>query len=169
MKKSVSTELTAGNIAKITALLTDTPGKLESLSQSLSDEELSRPFAPGERSFTETLAHLLNSEARSSEAIYLALLADEPLLVDIHSERQWGKLVRYDQFGFAELLAYFKFRRAVLLKVLGGLSAAQWARTIREEGKQRKESVYWRARSLALHEADHLSDIESRLGIESPG
>ena len=34
---------------------------------------------------------------------------------------------------------------------------------IREEGKQRKESVYWRARTLALHELEHITDLERKL------
>ncbi len=168
MKKLVSTELTNANITRVTALLADAPGKVESLSKGLSDAQLRRPLGDGERSFTEELAHLLNCEARSSEAIYLALLVDEPLFVDIHPERQLGKLLRYDQFAFGDLLAYFKLRRAVLLRVLASLAEAQWSRTIREEGKKRKESVYWRARSIAMHELEHLLDIESKLMSEHP-
>jgi hypothetical protein len=163
MKKIVSTEIKESNIVKVTTLLADTPGKLERLSDGLSDEQLHQPLSVGERSFTEVLAHLINSEARSSEAIYLALLADEPLFVNVHSERQWGKLLRYDQFPFADLLPYFKLRRTVLLRVLNSLREAQWSRTIREEGKKRRESVYWRARTIALHELEHLLDVESKL------
>ena len=164
MKKTISTKPTAANITNIMTLLTDTPVKLASFSDGLSDEQLCRPLGSGERSFTEDLAHLLNCEARSSEAIYLALLADEPVFVNIHPERQLGKLLRYDRFSVSELLAYFTFRRTVLLRVLTSLTDEQWSRTIREEGKKRQESVYWQARSLALHELDHLSDIESKLG-----
>jgi hypothetical protein len=163
MKKAVSTELTKANIARVTAFLGETAGKLESLSQSLSDEQLHRPLGPGERSFTEVLAHLLYCEARSTEAIYLALLANEPLFTPIHPERQLGKLLRYDQLAFAELLAYFKLRRTVLLGVFNSLTEAQWARAIREEGKQRKESVYWQARGIAMHEVEHLTDLERKL------
>jgi hypothetical protein len=64
---------------------------------------------------------------------------------------------------FDDLLAYFTFRRQVLLRVLAGLSDAQWSRTIREEGKARQESVYWRARGLAHHEQSHLSDLARKL------
>ena len=117
----------------------------------------------GERSLTENMAHLINVEALSAEAIYMALLAHEPLFSDTHPEREWGKLLRHEQFEFAELLAYFKFRRVVLLRVLNGLNDTQWARVIREEGKQRKESVYWRARTIALHELEHLTDLETKL------
>ena len=163
MKKTISTDLTLTNIAKVMELLTETPEQMEHLSKTLSEEQIRQPLGAGERSFAEDLAHLIHSEARTSEAIYLALLREEPLIPDIHSERQWGKLLRYDLFACSELLAYFKLRRAVLLRVLESLTEEQWARSIREEGKKRKESVYWRARSLAIHELDHLMDIQIKI------
>ena len=163
MKKSVSTDLTKANIAKITELLADTAVRLEGLSKSLTSEQLRQPLGVGERSLTEDLAHLIHSEARISEAIYLALLLDEPLVPDIHSERQWGQLLRYDLLSFSDLLAYFKIRRAVLLRVLTSLTDEQWSRSIRENGKKRQESVYWRARALAMHELDHLTDLQNKL------
>jgi hypothetical protein len=163
MKKQLSTAQTTANIKEAIRLLEDTPRKLESLSLGRSDRQLVKPLGPGERSFTETLAHLLNTEALSSEAIYLALLANEPVLVSIHAERDLGKLLRYDLLPFQELIAYFRLRRTVLLRVLYSLADKQWSRCIREEGKQRKESVYWRARGMALHELEHLQDLEAKL------
>ena len=163
MKKTISTELTRANIANVMELLRETPEQMERLSKVLSENQIRQPLGAGERSFTEDLAHLIHSEARASEAIYLALLLEEPLVPGIHSERQWGKLLRYDQFACSDLLSYFKLRRAVLLRVLGSLSEEQWARSIREEGKKRKESVYWRARSLAMHELDHLTVLKNKL------
>ena len=163
MKKTISTDPTNANIEKVIELLRDTPAQLESLSKLLREEGFRQPLGAGERSFTEDLAHLIHTEARSSEAIYLALLLDEPLMSDIHPERQWGKLLRYDLLAFSDLLAYFKLRRAVLLRVLASLTEEQWGRLIREEGKKRKESVYWRARTIAMHELDHLTDLQSKL------
>ena len=84
MKKAVSTDLTSVNIAKVKELLADAPIQLENLSRPLSEEQLRQPLGAGERSFTEDLAHLIHTEARSSEAIYLALLMNEPLVPDIH-------------------------------------------------------------------------------------
>jgi hypothetical protein len=164
MKKLISTEPTDSNISRVRDLLADTPEKLESLSKPLTGEQLRQPLRPGERSFTEVLAHLLNCEARSAEAIYLALLVEGPHFIDIHPERQLGKLLRYDLLEFSDLLAYFKLRRTVLLRILASLPAEKWSRSIREVGKKRKESVYWRARSIAMHELEHLSEIESKLG-----
>ncbi|HCK64838.1 MAG TPA: hypothetical protein DHW49_01100 [Anaerolineae bacterium] len=91
-----------------------------------------------------------------------ALLSHEPLFADVHPDRDWGKLTRFDLLDFSDLLDYFKTRRKILLRVLSGLKEAEWSRTIREEGKKRKESVYWRARTIVMHELDHVGDLEKK-------
>lgn len=164
MKKLISTKQTTANIAKVLRLLADTSTKLIVLSEGLSEEQRQRPLAKNERSLTQVLAHLLNCEARTAETITLALLQTNPLVANIHPERQFGKLIRLEQLPFADLLIYFKLRRTILLNnILTNLTEQQWARTSREEGKKRQESVYWQARSLALHELEHLTDIEHKL------
>jgi len=167
MKKQIATEQTDANIQEVLRLLSETPDRLEKLSKGLSDKKLCEPLGKGERSFIEMLAHLANCEARTSEAIMLALLAEEPPFTPIHPERDLGKLFRFDQMEFHELLAYFKFRRVVLLRVLNSLKNSQWSRVIRQEGKQRNESVYWQARGQALHELEHLTDLEGKLKKKS--
>lgn len=163
MKKSISTTRTNANVTQVVDLLADIPGRLEHLSAGSSCEQLRQPLGAGERSISEVLAHLIHCEARSSEAIYLALLADEPLFPDVHPERQWGRLLRFDLLEFSDLLAYFKLRRVVLLRLLAGLKPEEWERSVREAGKKRNESIYWKARSLALHEHEHLTDLENKL------
>lgn len=163
MKKQISTELTESNLQKVLQLLQETPAALKTLSQELSDQQLHAPLGPGERSFTETLAHLLHCEAITFQAIVLALILDEPLLAELHPERDLGKLIRLDQMPFEELLEYFKFRRTVLLRVLEPLSEKKWSRAVREQKKQRQESVYWKARGQALHELEHLLDLQQKL------
>lgn len=163
MKQSISTSQTHENISKVLEVLTETPKKLEALSKGLSKEQLTQPLGKGERSFTEDLTHLINGEARSSEMIYQALLSHEPLFADIHPDRDWGKLTRFDLLDFSDLLDYFKTRRKILLRVLSGLKEAEWSRAIREEGKKRKESVYWRARAIAMHELEHIQDLEKKI------
>jgi hypothetical protein len=164
MEKVITARQTAAHIAAVMGLLADAPVKLASLSQPLSPAGFRQPLAEGKRSFTEELAHLIHCEARTSEAIYLALLSDEPLLVQVHPERDWGKLLRFELLQFPDLLAYFNLRRMVLLRVLGSLSEQGWAKSVREEGKKRRESVYWKARALALHEWHHVHTIKGRLG-----
>ena len=163
MTNLLSTELNAANIARVLEILAESPTRLAAVTKAVSAETLSQPLGKEERTPTEVLAHVLNGEARSAEMIYQALLVQEPYFPDLHPDRDLGKLLRFDLLGFAELLAYFNVRRKVLLRVLSGLSEAQWARSIQEEGKKRKESVYWRARTLVMHELDHLGDLEHKL------
>lgn len=163
MSISISTGHTPANIAKVMELLAQSPVRLDALAKSAPAERLRQPLGKDERTPTEVLAHMLNGEAVSSEMIYRAVLVKEPFFDNIHPERDWGKLARFDLLEFSELLAYFKTRRKVLLRALSGLKEKDWARAVREEGKQRKESVYWRARTIALHEADHLEDLERKL------
>lgn len=167
MQKAISTDLTPENILAVLTLLEESPGKLARLAENLSPEQLKLPLGPGERSISGILVHLLHCEALTAGSITLALLKPEPLLHKLHPERDLGKLLRLDQFSYPELLAYFSFRRKVLLTLLQSLTGKQWARPVREEGKQRQESVYWRARGQALHELDHLDDIESKLQLLS--
>ena len=167
MKHKLSTDLSPENIETVLALLEKTPTTLSALTIGLSSEQLSRQTEPNERSITGILAHLIHCEALTAGSIYLALLRPEPLLHKLHPERDLGKLLRLDQFTNPELLAYFSFRRKVLLNVLQPLTFKQWERTVREDGKQRRESVYWRARGQALHELDHLDEIEVKLQLLS--
>lgn len=166
MKKSISTEQTSANIATILSVIAESPAKLESLSKRVPPDQLHKPLGDGERSFIENVAHLLNTESRSADAIFPALLTNEPPLHPIHAERDWGNLMHYEQYPLADLLAYYKFRRMVMLKVLSSLTDAQWSRVMIEQGKQRKESVYRQARGLALHELEHLTDLESKLNAK---
>jgi len=167
MKKQISTDQTEENIREVLRLLTEIPDRLKKLTKGLSDKKLHEPLGKGERSFIEALAHILNCEAITAESIYLALMLKEPVMPRFHAERDLGKLIRLDQMPFEELMAYFKFRRAVLMNVLNSLNDKQWSRVIREEGKQRKESIFWRARGQALHELEHVLDLEKKLNKKS--
>ena len=163
MKKAIITEQTPENIQQVLSLLAHAPAQLQGLSESFSPDQMAQPLGSGERSPVEVLAHLINTETLTAESIYLALMLKEPLLHKVHAERDLGKLLRLDQYSYQELLEYFSFRRKMLLNVLEPLTDKQWARMVQEEGKQRRESVYWRARGQALHELDHIEDIQEKL------
>jgi len=163
MNTILSTEQTPKNIAKVLEILAESPKRLDALHESTSSIKFQESLGKSGRTPTEVLAHLINGEARSSEMIYQALLVKEPFFAAFHPDRNWGKLVRFDLLEFSELLEYFKIRRKILLRVLSGLKEKEWRLVVQEEGKQRKESVYWRARTICMHELDHLGDLEGKL------
>jgi hypothetical protein len=164
MQRRIATAPTRANRNQVLALLRETPQRLLVWGTRYSLAQLDQSPMPGERSITQTLAHLLHCEARTTEAIVLALCVEQPLLASAHPERDYGKVVRFDQYSYEQLVNYFVFRRQVLLRVLEPLHESQWARTVREPGKQRQESVYWLARALALHEHEHLAAVARQLG-----
>lgn len=168
MNKPISTEFSPANIVAAVEVLAATPQALTSLSALFAPQALYQPLRAGDRSFMQILAHIVNCDERTSESIYAALLLKAPLVLDIHPERQWGKLLHYEQADAAELLAYFSFRRKTLLHILNGLNETQWARTIQEAGKQRKEMVYLLARAQALHEVHHIAEIANFSGLRLP-
>jgi DinB superfamily len=160
MQQKISTQPTQSNILKVLELLTATTAAFQAFARI--DCDFCQPLVEGKRSLTQELAHLIHSEARFSEAIYLALLTEIPHFTDVHPERDWGNLLKFDQLLFAELLVYFRLRRVVLLGVLSRLSDHDWSRTVRETNKKRQESVFWKARALALHEQHHVKIIQTR-------
>lgn len=164
LHKRLTTTPSDARIALILAVLEATPSRLKTLSAGLSDADLNRPLGEGERSFKRDLTHLIYCAERGTDPIFHALLLSEPFIARIHAERQWGKLMAYEAFEIAELMAYFDFRRRALLSILRGLTRDQWDRAVRREGIKRKESVYHWARGLCLHEYGHLEDLAGKLG-----
>ena len=162
--KRPSTRITANNITTICATLRRIPDELEQLGSALTQSQLDEPMAQGERSPRRVLAHILNCESVSFRAIHFALLLDAPYMPRIHAERDWGKLTRYEQFSYAEMLAYFRFRRRALMSVLDRLDESEWGRAFQPEGRKKPDSVYLQARGMALHEFEHLADLREKLG-----
>jgi len=160
----ITPEPSSENISTLLNLLPNAPARLEALAQGREESALIEPLGEGQRSFRETLVHLFNSGARLGEAIYQILILKEPDLPRIHPERDWGKLVAYQKLNLDDLLEYFKLRRQMLLGVLESQSNQAWLRTGREAGKKRQESVYWKTRTLILHEDEHLRELEERIG-----
>ncbi len=159
----ITTTPTPENIAAVLDLLAGIPDRLQTIANQFSLVQLITSIGPGARTPTEILAHIINCEAVTAEAITLALLKKEPLLPGLHPERDLGKLLNYHQRPFPDLLAYFTFRLVTLLDVLRSLTDKLWSRTVREEGKKRRESIYWLARGQAIHEDEHLKEIEGIL------
>ena len=169
LHKRLTTKPSNERIALILETLDATPARLHELSAGLSDAHLNRPLGEGERSFKRDLTHLIYCAERGTDPIHLALLLDEPFVPRIHAERDWGALMAYEAFEVAELLAYFDFRRAALLRILRCLDRQQWDRSVQREGVKRSESVYYSARGLCLHEYGHLEDLTGKLALLRAG
>jgi hypothetical protein len=87
MTITISTDQNADTIIAAFDLLARTEPELRRLSNGVTPARLSKPPGTSERSFTETLARIVNCESRTSEAIPRALPAKEPSFTPIHPGR----------------------------------------------------------------------------------
>lgn len=150
-------KITPAGIEKFLALLAETPDRMTVLTHGLDDAHLRMAPGPGEWSIVDILSHL-RSCADVWGGIIAAMLSDnEPALEEIHP-RTWQKKAGYEKFPFNESLRQFMTQRQELLGQLRCLSFEQWERGA-VIGK-RRHTVFNQARRMALHEQDHLGQIE---------
>lgn len=165
LRKRLTAQPSDERIELMLQVLAASPGHLQKLSAGRSEAELMAPLGEGERSFKRDLTHLIYCAERGTDPIFHALIRKEPFIPRIHAERDWGALMQYEAFEIPELMAYFNFRRAALLRILHGLKRPQWDRSVRRQGVKRTESVYHWARGLCVHEYGHLEDLANKLGV----
>ena len=88
MTKVIPTEQTPENIADVLALLCEMPEHLQEISRQFTEEQLTTPVGPGERTPTGILAHLIHCEAVSSEAVTTEMLVPMRVVPSSRSGRR---------------------------------------------------------------------------------
>lgn len=149
-------KFTSAEIQNYLGMLEETPRVLATYSKGKSGTELAAPPSPKAWSAVEILAHLRACEELWSYSIYAMLSQENPAL-ELLDERRWAKVTRYSTLGWSESLQTFTLRRTELLRVLGDLTAEQWARTANIAG--RNHSIFSQTRRMVLHEAEHCEQI----------
>ncbi len=137
--------------------LVETPRRLHALSEGLSDEILASPPGSKDWSAVEVLAHMRSCSDLWSYSIFAMLAADSPTLALLDA-RRWVKTTKYATLGFRRLLLAFSLDREDLFAVVNGLPESAWARSADIGG--RKHTVFSQFRRMALHETEHLMQIE---------
>lgn len=164
-KKHIPTAYSEAAVSNALGILEATPPTLKEISSHISEQDFAKPIIPGKRSFKETLHHFLNIEALNYVTIYPALLIDKPKVYGLHAERDLGRLRLYEDFTRDELLTSFDLERRKTLNFLKALKKTDWQRQIIESGKSRQETIYWRARALALHDHTHVLILRFQMGL----
>lgn len=154
-KKEIPTAFSEIAVTTIFKVLEETPVYLTSLAKHFDDHTSLEPIIEGKRSFKETLIHLLHMEALHYITIYPAFLLNKPKIYSIHAERDLSRLSLFSDFQPNELLETFCYERRKSLNFLKSLKKSDWHKALKEENKAREETIYWRARVLALHDFTH--------------
>jgi Zn-dependent M16 (insulinase) family peptidase len=80
-----------------------------------------------------------------------------------HAEQILEEIRRNGNRFASQRASDYLTKRFALEDKIRTLSDEQWKRSIHENGKKRQASVYWRARALAMHELDHLTDLQNKI------
>jgi DinB family protein len=153
-------KITPAEIAKYLVMLEEFPLTLAALTAGLSEEQLR--WSPGKKewSIVEVLAHLRACTEIWSFSMYAMLAEDKPVF-PLLDERRWAKAARYATFDFQPSFQLFCLQRQELIAVLKPLDIETWARSANIEG--RNHTVFSQARRMALHETEHLDQIQALL------
>jgi hypothetical protein len=153
-------KITPAAIAKYLALLEEFPRTVAARTAGLSEAQLR--WSPGKKdwSIVEVLAHLRACTEIWSFSIY-AMLAENKPVFPLLDERRWAKAAHYVIFEFQPAFQIFCLQRQELLAVLQPLDIETWARSANIEG--RNHTVFSQSRRMALHETEHLNQIQALL------
>ena len=140
--------------------LSTTPGRIGEFTESLDDAALTTQPEPGVWSALEHMAHLRAAAELWTHSIYMMIMLDAPELAFVHP-RQWMKKMGYTKLAFGENFAAYEIERRHLMRMLAGLSFEDWNRSCRFAGKVNTFTIFGEVMRMALHEIDHLPQIEA--------
>ena len=163
-KKQIPTSLSDVALKNIFETLEETPRYLAAIANRFDEKTWLDPIIAGKRSFRETLIHLLNIEGLNYTTIYPAFLLSKPMIYPLHAERDFDRLNLFVNFKMPDLLLAFDLERRKSLCFLRSLNKSDWSKELVEENKKRNETIYWRARCLAIHDYTHVYILKFQLG-----
>ena len=155
--------------------LTETPIVLEQRVASASDAVVAQRPAPQSWSAAEVLCHLRDVEELFQVRFHTILALDEPTILVIGANREqlapwrlgeshpldqerWAEERQYARNDGRDALRAFRRRRGDVLRVLGGLSDADWRRVGIHPAHGRLTLAEWVAR-LADHDDNHVAQL----------
>ena len=155
-------------VDEIMVILHDTPRRIVTLTDGLSDTRLRTAPAPDAWSVSDILAHLRASHDVLGGNILRIMAEDGPAWKRL-SPRAWMKKTDYPAWEFERALAAFRAQREALLAVLDQLPATAWQRTatVAEFGSTVERSALFFGDWLASHEQVHLLQIEHAVSVRA--
>ncbi len=144
------------------AVLAATPGLMHQAIAALTPGQIEAPVAPprnGKRRWSprEIVAHLADCEMVFSFRLRQTL-AEKAHVVQPFDQEMWA--TRYASYALADALELFRAARAWNLKLIGGLSEADFAREVThpERGTMTFQTII---ETMAGHDLNHLSQVQA--------
>ena len=151
-------------IATYLKILEETPKRIAAASEGHSADALQAKPDSESWSANEIVAHLRACVDVWGKDIRRMLTEDHPTWRHL-SPRTWMRKTDYADQPFHESFAIFVKERQELLALLAELPQADWSRSanVIQRGKDREQTVFLRARQMAMHEEGHCEQIEALL------
>lgn len=153
-----STSLTS---KQVLTLLAATPSRIAALTADLSSAQLHTPPTDDGWSLNDVLAHLRACADVWGNCI-VTIIDGDTLTMRAINPRTWIKQTNYLDLEFAPSWRSFVTQRADLLAVLEPLSPDSWLRvaTVTGAGKVLERTVLFYGQWLAVHERQHVKQVE---------
>lgn len=151
-------------IDKMLIWLAETPHRMVLITSGCDKEQLHAKPNNDSWSVNDNLAHLRSCADVWGKSILVMIAEDRPILRYI-SPRTWIKKTEYPTQEFHLSLRAFTNQRDELLQSLQRLQREDWARgaIFIDKKKEREQTIFDYARRLAIHERQHLEQIEQIL------
>ena len=143
-------------------VLRQTPDALSRTLDTLSEELVGRPEAPGKWSVGQVLHHLADTELAWAYRLRMVLAHDRPTLT-AYDQDLWAARLRYNEGRAEEALERFGVLRRSNLHLLEQASAADLQR-VGVHVERGEESVAHMVRLNAGHDLLHLRQVDRILG-----
>jgi hypothetical protein len=138
------------------AVLAATPGLVHQAVCAMTPEQAGAPIAPGKWSPCQLVAHLADCEVVFCFRLRQTLAMPIPIIQPFDQD-DWAK--QYASYDLPSALELFRAARAWNLKLIGGLSEADFARemTHPERGTMTFQTV---VETMAGHDLNHLGQLQ---------
>ena len=156
----VPKQVTEAQIREYLHTLSDAPQRIFACTQGLDELRLKTPPASKEWSAAEIMGHVRGAAEVWTRSIHDMITRDSPQLTYV-APRDWVKKQQYMKLSFAENLEAYRAERENLMRVLQGLTLAQWNRSATFVGKFNTFTVFGEVRRMALHDLDHCDQLEA--------
>lgn len=140
------------------AVLRDTEPALRAVLDGMTDEQRTRPEAPGKWSVRHVFQHLADSELVWGYRLRMVLAHDRPTLSGYDQDR-WAERLKYDGVDANQALRDFAVLRDRNLRLLAHVSDKDLQR-VGVHGERGEETVAHMIRLYAGHDLLHLRQID---------
>jgi hypothetical protein len=139
------------------AVLAATPGLLHQAVCAMTPQQIENPIAPGKWSPREIVSHLADCELVFSFRLRQTLAETNPVIQPFDQDA-WA--TRYEGYDMPSALELFRAARSWNLKLIGGLSKADFERAMThpERGTMTFENV---VETMGGHDLNHLVPLQA--------